>query len=752
VKTFHAVLAGGIEIEDDAGVRRSVPVDELDQRFTTVVGLALRRSVPAALVVPLAGGTAVIAAAVAAATRLLLVRRNPEVRIVIVSTRIGLRSTLDRTWLGDQRLTETLPRCVLTSSGDLRPIGRPREELTGWITFTSAVEHAEGVQPDVIVVDGDGRRVELEVITRVASKSALLYITSSPFDPALATIEAYGGAVVAFDRGDFAAWSGGITGLVAPGWVSRAARSGMHELVGPSSSQFDDALSNLWHALTLAQGRVERSEDLAFGWGTAGALGQLAAPIEEHDRAARLDPWAQPLSSSLSRLHSFAQNASGATREALHSVADSIEAVLKSAPASNPKPMALARLVREEVAAGRGFVIVARSRAACACTSAHLDETPGVPLGWATLGRVVTAKRLLLEGPRPREQTVIATGPVSRPYTGLIPVPAAGRLVVLVAGAWERSKARRQIEQASLFVTSLARTESAQASALRLGFELTDTEPVEPKIEDREWGEVGSRPVRHGHIWDPFAVEIVGHLGDREPDLEARATHEDERTVMAITLQTLDGTIFVEPDRLISRIREGEEREVAAKSVQTDDRVVLVDTTARASLFALVAARAQEVPELQPVVLLVDDWHLRAGLAPGRSRMTHPEILRGMTGTSVTSPSTIGTWIRSEVHGPEDPDDIVRFAGAVGDDVLLRRARAMAQAIETLRRYRRRLGGLLSESIRTGKGEGWLDARLGIHFSDVASVLSTHIVTTVDHDLRSVPASMAGRLQVDRDS
>lgn len=747
MKTFHAVAAGGIEVEDEEGIRRAVPVDELDRRFAEAVGSALRRGIPIAIVVPVAGTTAALAAAVTAALRLLVRRRSGEVRVMVVSSRLGLRSALDRTRLGGERLTETLPRCAIHLSGELRQIGRHREVSPGWIAFTSDVALAEGASPDVVVVDGDDRRADAEMLARVASGSALVYTTSSPFDPILRSLETFGGAVVAFGRGDLAAYSGGSTGLVAPAWLSAVARSGRHELVGPASSGFDDALADLWSTLGSAQREVGRADDLAFAWGTAGALGQLAVPVMEHDRASHLDPWAQPLSNSVERARAFAQNATGSAREALHSVANSIEAALEAALLANRKPAVLAELVGEEVAAGRPFVVATRSRAASVATATYLDELPGVPLGWRDLGRVTTAKRLLLEGPRSRERTAVVTGPLARAYVGLVPVPPAGRLLVLVAGSWERQRARRQIEQATTLASSLARDESARRTTTRLGIEQMDADLIEPSIEDRETGGVKGRSVRHGPAWDPFDVQIVGPLGDREPDLEGRLV--DDRIVDVIAVRTVDGTLFVEPDRLVSRIRDGEEREVAAKSLHAGDSLVLVDATARIDLFTLIAARAQELPELQPVVLLVDDWHLRARAAPHRLGRSNEEILSAMAGTSITSPATIGSWIRGEVHGPEDPADIGRFARAVGDEVLERRADATARAVETLRRYRRRLGMMLASATATGETNGWLDARLGIHFLDLASTLSTHLVVGVDLELRSMAASFTGKLHGD---
>jgi hypothetical protein len=216
--------------------------------------------------------------------------------------------------------------------------------------------------------------------------------------------------------------------------------------------------------------------------------------------------------------------------------------------------------------------------------------------------------------------------------------------------------------------------------------------------------------------------------------------------VDVITVRTDSGQVLLPPDQLVSRVRDGEEREVASKSLQVGDLLVLIDSEARADLFQLVAARAQELPELTAVVALVDDWHARAARGPETAGLSYEEILLAMPGTSITSAATVGSWVRGDVHGPDDPDDIARFAAAIGDSTLARRAEPTSRAIETLRRYRRRLGIMLASAASSDQHDGWLDARLGIHFAELAATLSTHAVTNVDVSVTTVTRSLAGRL------
>ncbi len=151
----------------------------------------------------------------------------------------------------------------------------------------------------------------------------------------------------------------------------------------------------------------------------------------------------------------------------------------------------------------------------------------------------------------------------------------------------------------------------------------------------------------------------------------------------------IDGQcLLVEPDDVLYRRRGDEARRVAAKALAPGDVVALVDATARRDLFDSVVEVLSELPKYAPLDLLISYWHDRARAARDRG-YTHREILASMRSgsdrTSLTSEQTIGTWIRGDSEGPDDPDDVRRFAAAVSDRELGDRADAVGQALRTKR-------------------------------------------------------------------
>jgi hypothetical protein len=749
VKTFSATSAGGLRLKREIGTTIAIPDDDLDLAFVQLVETTLRRRIPAAgIVVPVAGTTAALAAGVTAALRLIARARNVEGTVVIVTSRPGLRSQLDRLLLGNLPLVETMPRAVISPLGDARAVGRRRNDVSGWVAFTSDLDRAVALRSDVVVVDGDGHRVDSSALRDAAGRCPLIYTSASALDPVLSVVSEFG-VVIGFDRGQIASTATGGSSFVVPPWTGTAAAGGTHETLGPEATRLDVTLAALWRSLARAQHAGGAAHDLAWAWGVAGALGMLAVPVGDHDRAARVDPWSQILEGSAERALTIAKNNRSRSKDLLEQVADAIEDAVDAALTTNPKPAALAAIVAEETAAGRRFVIGARSRAAAVATGLHLDELPSVPLAWRDLGRVTTARRILLDGPGDETCTTIITGPPGSLYAGLTVIPPGGRLVVLTAGAWESSRVRRQIVEASAAVTDTARGAAAITAASRLGVTIFDSAVIEPMVTGREPMPAAHRKSVPGSPWDPFDVRVVGDLGRREPDTEDRQACDTDLATDVITVYTDSGVVLLPPQQLVSRVRDGEEREVAAKALRAGDMLVLVDAEARADLFELVAARAQELPELAAVVALVDDWHVRAARGPETARLSYDQILSAMTGTSITTAATVGSWVRGDVHGPDDPDDITRFAIAVGDPTLVRRAEATARAIETLRRYRRRLGMMLASAASLEEHDGWLDARLGIHFHDLATMLTTHLVTRVDPTVTKVRCSVTGRLLPD---
>ena len=191
---------------------------------------------------------------------------------------------------------------------------------------------------------------------------------------------------------------------------------------------------------------------------------------------------------------------------------------------------------------------------------------------------------------------------------------------------------------------------------------------------------------------------------------------------------------------------------VAAKALAPGDVVALVDATARRDLFDSVIDVLSELPKYAPLGLLICFWHDRARGARDRG-YAHREILARMRSgadpTRITTEQAIGQWIRGDSEGPEDPDDVRRFAEAVRDRELADRAAAVGQALRTSRILHRAVGRWLSAQI-TGaqlrRDDALIDPELGVHVADLLEAVSVHEVADVGAELVAAPAGAVGVL------
>jgi len=121
----------------------------------------------------------------------------------------------------------------------------------------------------------------------------------------------------------------------------------------------------------------------------------------------------------------------------------------------------------------------------------------------------------------------------------------------------------------------------------------------------------------------------------------------------------------------------------------------------------------------------------------------------GADPTRITTESAIGQWIRGDSEGPEDPDDVRRFAEAVRDRELAGRADRVGRALRTSRIVHRAVGRWLSAQI-TGaqlrRDDALIDPELGVHVADLLEAVSLHEVADVGTRLVSAPAGAVGVL------
>jgi hypothetical protein len=263
------------------------------------------------------------------------------------------------------------------------------------------------------------------------------------------------------------------------------------------------------------------------------------------------------------------------------------------------------------------------------------------------------------------------------------------------------------------------------------------------------WPLIGDDLAAGGLVWDPFTADvlailtgIVGADPMLTPSPRGAAAAEGESLVEAIAVYIDEAgpggrsILLVPPNDLLTRRQGAAVQRVAAKALEVGDTVVLVDRAARRDLFEEIAERLAERPRYVTLTALIDLWHERAAAA-AECGLTQREILARMAGTAITSPGTVGTWIRGAVDGPLDGADVARFAQAVGDDMLVSIAAQIMPALATMHRVRRRLGYWLAKNVDaapTETGDALVDAELGVHVADLLESVTDHAV--VDIDLR----------------
>jgi hypothetical protein len=777
----HVVRCGELRHRTDRGIRRFATT-RFDDELLTAVDAAAAAEVPLALVVPLPAADIPIVLGAAALAAEIVRSRSLDVTATVVSRRLSQRASYDQLFIGTDRLSDVIPRARLTADGRLETIGVARHASRGRMVLTSDPVRAIG-SSGALVVDGTGAHPgDLRAALRRGRR--LVYVTDNPFDATLQAIHDAGGVVWAFDPaalGQLAVASdvargGGVAALAAPAELLQVVGSAERLVWAPGEdTDLDATLRAAWSALCRLAGLTDRSEAFAaahalrWAWGTLATFSLLATAPQCYDRHLPASPYAAKLADSAGHARAVARNTAGSARDAWAAAADAFADVYAAAIAV-PK-LALVQTWLDSLAEDklRGL-LVTRNRAAVAALTAALDESPDVFCGWSDLVRVVSVRDVSCGrvGGLPVD-SMLVTGPVPRAYASLIAAPPASRALMLAAGTWEAARAARQAigTLRELGALRLATVNHVSTQLHVPVIRSTAADGASGQVAVRRDGAVTTAAFQPGDPgdspWEPFSLDLLATItGIRRggsddaavvPPPTRGSVGETTASVTAITVTFTDGQcLLVEPNDMLYRRREDEARRVAAKALAPSDMVALVDATARRDLFDSVIDVLSELPKYAPLSMLISFWHDRARAARERG-YTHREILASMRSgtdrTSITSEQTIGTWIRGDSEGPEDPGDVRRFAIAVNDQELHRRADAVGQSLRTSRIVHRAVGRWLSAQItgaQVRRDDALIDPELGVHVVDLLEAVSVHEVAAVDLRLVSAPVGAVGVL------
>jgi hypothetical protein len=693
---------------------------------------------------------------------------------------LRLRAFYDTLYIGQQnRLANFFPRTVIATGGSVSEVGeRPRTKSiwdhSGRLHFSSDLDRlaqirgqqaSDRMQLDGVVIESQAsEEVGLRrILTTLGGEVPILYLTVDPADPLLSEFE-QAGAIWAWDAACMSILADddpNPDAICMGAAVLRGTADTAFEVNGPNqSSEIDRALACLWDDLTTIQrhpGGIT-FETVGWVWGVFGALSQLALPIDEYDRYARATWGTTALGDAPHKAEVFARNALRTEdRDYWLMVAEDLETAVRAARRTNSKPQGLVQWIQESIANRRAGIIAVRNRAAVQATLAYLQERTDTPFRWNDTVQVLPFSELASGQSKTAAEDLLIAGPMSGRFSSLLALPAARRVTVLAHGPWEAGRATRQVRSITERLQSLAHGTIRQ-EAIRKLFRGHDPGPLCEPCEIRLTHSATSvteipKTVRDA-VWDPFDVTIVKSLGREDLDSEGPTRNSPQGTetlTRALYVSFGDGAGYFEPDSLISKVEGGELREVAVKSLRRGDRIILIDGGARRDLFDLVVEKLEDLPEFTAVTMLVLEWHERAHRAGYFTGLTYEEILYKMGRTTVTSPATIGTWVRGKVHGPLHPEDVRRFGVAVNDQFLIVHWEAIGKALATIRSHRRKIGHMLAR-VLTGlsstqlEDDGYFDRRLGIHYSDFAEAVSDHFVVDLSRALTSVPYQVTNRL------
>jgi hypothetical protein len=758
----------------------------LDVELIGAADRALATRTPLAVVMPVAGPPVSLVLGVAAVLRAVLNRAASDTRVAVCSSRVGDRALYDQLSVRGQRLADLIPRARVGIDGATAVVGAAGS-ARGRLFLTSSAERALELLPTLegVVVDADtvaGTPIEAFLPTS-RRQAPLLYVTRDPSDRNVAAIRAAGGVVWSFDAPTLGAaarpaGSGAAAGtatlLAGRALLAAAGFSTVAVHVPHAATDLDTALAELWAALGALARVVGQPGNgggdgavigLRWAWAVFNALALLPVTPSRYDRHVGANPYALTLGTAAATARQYAGHASGTMRPAWQAVAGSIRAAVDAA-GHTPREAALIDYVADGAAPRGRRAIVVRNRIAAAALRAALRESPATPLGWEDGVDVVGLDQLTRTGHQMVYDELCLAGTLPRAQAALLATPPAARVRVLTCGPAEGGRAVRHAVTARTQFAGL-RAETVQVSAPKLGIAPALTVLDEHAADAVSVVEGGceraltaDEQVPDPAAWAPFSVDVLELIatvtgGDDTSAAPRTGSGNDPAAAMEVIVVYVDdaGTgersaLLVAANDLLTRRRGIELRRVAAKALEAGDTVVLVDRDARRELRAEIASRLAEQPAYAALTMLIDLWHERAARAGTVSGLTYREILARMGGTSITSPSTIGSWVNAAVDGPADGADITRFARAVGDDLLAANAQQVVWALRTMHSVDRRLGHWLSSRVDAAlasTGDAIVDAELGVHLADLLESVSDHVV--VDVDLRPgrwAPASLLG--------
>ena len=211
------------------------------------------------------------------------------------------------------------------------------------------------------------------------------------------------------------------------------------------------------------------------------------------------------------------------------------------------------------------------------------------------------------------------------------------------------------------------------------------------------------------------------------------------------------------PERaILTVLRQGQEKpsEISLDELRAGDRVVFVDKTVGRTLYELMQDQLTQSPTVGAAAQLVGLWHRALAEGYRRTALLPDQLLQRLQGrgSKITTSQTVKNWVRGVVLGPEDLEDVDRFAAVLAiarsDPRILQ---DIKRSIAGLRNTYRLFAKIVYRTILTAGSGGQLsdaEERLleehGLTLRDIAGAVSIETVTRVATQAEPVPAQFIG--------
>lgn len=736
----------------------------LELELLRIVDAAIASRKPLGIVLPLHTPDTPIVLGATSIVGSVLQQRGLGVRVAVAAKNVS-NATYEGLFLRDVRLADFVSRARIRADGTVKLL-KQAAHVQGRLYLTGELERLTDVwsELDAVIVDQSAAGESVPAMLDWPARS-IVYLTRSPLDPNLAYLRDQGGLLWGMQLCE--AQTSSRPSLMVPADVLTASASCSITISAPdATTPLDTALAGLWRALGSLLGvRGDDKHDspvrsraialmIRWAWSMYHVAATNPTDSERYDRMVRASPWTPTsrLGDASNVAREFARSAKGAQREDWHQVAHAF-ADVTGCP--NVKQRLLRDWVRDRAAASEAAVVVVRNQAMVAAVSSALSESTEIPDRWDQLVQVVTPAQLpAATVDRPLQ--LCLTGSLPRTLAGIFAAPPGGELTAIAAGPVEASRIQRAVAAARAARAELRR-ETIEVTAPALGLEpladdCRDDLPIVLAHQASPDDPTDANP------WEPFSAGADGMVlrllaevtedARSAPAVDSGTAGDDAGLTTALSIH-LDGQVLLlAPNDLVARRRDRHLSKVAAKAIAAGDTLLLVDRCARLDLLDAVISRLSETPAYTALSSLIGFWHQRLAVARGTD-LTYGEILRRMDGTTITSESTIGAWIRGDVGGPANKSDIERVALAIGDDELARAAAQVGWALTTIHRVHRQLGRWLAAQIdgaTVAPADATVDAALGVHVADLLEAVTSWQVTAVETDRFDVPRVLLGQL------